>query len=153
MSSLDAWSKHCTQSFYARFSGDLWNTYYLIEVLSETSQDKFFIKYVDFGINMRHWHNYMVSKCNFWWFFSPESRPLWTKYTTPHIVTLFSGQKRDLPFSESRTKYAFTRRFCFKTTTILTENSLNNFVKKNLRCKYNILYLLQTSIIFINIAE
>ena len=56
---------------------------------------------------MRHWHNYMVSKCNFWWFFSPESRPLWTKYTTPHIVTLFSGQKRDLPFSESRTKYAF----------------------------------------------
>ena len=28
-------------------------------------------------------------------------------YYATYIVTLFSGQKRDLPFSESRTKYAF----------------------------------------------
>ena len=61
-----------------------------------------------------------------------------------YIVTLFS---------ESRTKYAFIVDSAIRPPPFWQKILWTTFVKKNLRCKYNILYLLQTSIIFINIVE
>ena len=101
------------------------------------------------------WHNYMVSKCNFWWFFLQKVGH-YELSILRHIYKYsdtFFWSKKGSPFFWVTYEVCIYSRFCYKTTTILTENSLNNFVKKNLRCKYNILYLLQTSIIFINIVE
>ena len=76
------------------------------------------------------------------------------KYTTPHIVTLFSGQKRDLPFSESRTKYAFIVDSAIRPPPFWQKILWTTLLKRTYVANITYFtYLLQTSIIFINIVE